>query len=211
MVLEIAEPDELISAAWSRIEGDTLMPAEEREQAARAVSRDEAEAVAYLIDPVDLVGEVPGVVLAQASWSSERAAFDPDIAWDAADDMDEGLDDDGLDDDGPDDDGPDGGLDDGYEGDDTYDDPHRIDGYPPEGRPADAYVSDTYEDELDDEGLDEDGLDRNGRDPRGEAAAHERDLFEDGLDHEELADLAGDPIEPPRGVRELDEGDESRR
>ncbi|WP_322785082.1 hypothetical protein [Streptomyces profundus] len=196
MVLEIAEPDELISAAWSRIEGDTLMPAEEREQAARAVSRDEAEAVAYLIDPVDLVGEVPGVVLAQASWSSERAAFDPDLAWDEPDDA---LDDDGLDDDAPDE-----GLDDGYESDDTYDDPRR----------PGAYRPDTYEDELDDEGLDEDGFDRNGQDPRGEGRAHERDLFEDGLDHEELADLAGDPIEPPRGVGELnagDEGGESRR
>ncbi|WP_319789600.1 MULTISPECIES: hypothetical protein [Streptomyces] len=124
MVLEIAEPDELVSAAWSRIESDELMPAEEREEAARAVSRDEAEAVAYLIDPVDLVDEVPGVVLAQASWSSERAAFDPDLAWDGADadldgDLDEdadldgdlagGLDEDGLDalGEGPDD----GGLD----------------------------------------------------------------------------------------------------
>ncbi|WP_325052780.1 hypothetical protein [Streptomyces triticirhizae] len=118
MVLEIAEPDELVSAAWSRIESDELMPAEEREEAARAVSRDEAEAVAYLIDPVDLVDEVPGVVLAQASWSSERAAFDPDLAWDGADadldgDLEDeegdpgGLDEDGLDaqGEGPDDDG----------------------------------------------------------------------------------------------------------
>jgi len=82
MVLEIAEPDELIRAAWARIENDELMPEEERELAAQTVSRDEAEAVAYLIDPLDLVGEVPGVVLAQASWSSEQAEYDPDAAWD---------------------------------------------------------------------------------------------------------------------------------
>ncbi|MDT0265340.1 hypothetical protein RM844_03435 [Streptomyces sp. DSM 44915] len=100
MVLEIAEPDELVSAAWSRIESDELLPAEEREQAARAVSRDEAEAVAYLIDPIDLVDEVPGVVLAQASWSSERAAFDPGLAWDGADELDDDLDGEGLDEDG---------------------------------------------------------------------------------------------------------------
>ncbi len=86
MVLEITEPDELIRAAWARIEGDELMPPEERDQAAQAVSRDEAEAVAYLIDPIDLVGEVPGVLLAQASWTSEQAEYDPDEAWDELDD-----------------------------------------------------------------------------------------------------------------------------
>ncbi|WP_059013121.1 hypothetical protein [Streptomyces specialis] len=86
MVLEVAEPDELIRAAWARIEGDELMPPEERDQAAQAVSRDEAEAVAYLIDPIDLVSEVPGVVLAQASWSSEVADYDPEEGWDDEDD-----------------------------------------------------------------------------------------------------------------------------
>ncbi|ARQ68905.1 hypothetical protein [Streptomyces marincola] len=92
MVLEITEPDELIRAAWARIEGDTLMPAAERDQAAQAVSRDEAEAVAYLIDPVDLVGEVPGVVLAQASWSSERVDADEEDGWEDDDfDRDEGF------------------------------------------------------------------------------------------------------------------------
>ncbi|WP_077063294.1 hypothetical protein [Streptomyces sp. MP131-18] len=88
MVLEIAEPDELIRAAWARIEGDALMPPEERDQAAQAVSRDEAEAVAYLIDPVDLVGDVPGVVLAQASWSSEPAELDEDGGWEDEDEED---------------------------------------------------------------------------------------------------------------------------
>ncbi|MGK5532148.1 hypothetical protein [Streptomyces sp. URMC 129] len=88
MVLEVAEPDELIRAAWARIEGDELMPPEERDQAAQAVSRDEAEAVAYLIDPIDLVSEVPGVVLAQASWSSELADYDPEDRWDGDDEDD---------------------------------------------------------------------------------------------------------------------------
>lgn len=89
MVLEITEADELIRAAWARIEGDASMPREERDQAAQAVSRDEAEAVAYLIDPVDLVDEVPGVVLAQASWSSEVADYDPETDWDGSDDGEE--------------------------------------------------------------------------------------------------------------------------
>ncbi|MFR9727266.1 hypothetical protein ACL02R_28475 [Streptomyces sp. MS19] len=103
MVLEITEPDELIRAAWARIEGDELMPQEERDQAAQAVSRDEAEAVAYLIDPIDLVGEVPGVLLAQASWSSEQAEYDPDDAWDELDELDDDTDTPGE---GPGDDGP---------------------------------------------------------------------------------------------------------
>jgi hypothetical protein len=86
MVLEIAEPDELIRAAWARIAGDEQLPAGEREQAARAVSRDAAEAVAYLVDPIDLVGEMPGVVLAQASWSSELTHYDPEQPWYGEDD-----------------------------------------------------------------------------------------------------------------------------
>ncbi|MFD5320991.1 hypothetical protein [Streptomyces sp. NPDC127098] len=85
LVLEISERDELIRAAWARIEGDELMPREERDLAAQAVSRDEAEAVAYLVDPLDLVAEVPGVVLSQASWSSELAEYDPDEPWDGED------------------------------------------------------------------------------------------------------------------------------
>ncbi|RKN07661.1 hypothetical protein D7319_18000 [Streptomyces radicis] len=84
-MLEISEPDELIRAAWARIEGDELMPREERDQAAQAVSRDEAEAVAYLLDPVDLVAEVPGVILAQASWSSESVVYDPEDSWEGDD------------------------------------------------------------------------------------------------------------------------------
>ncbi|MGP4112504.1 hypothetical protein ACTWP5_16530 [Streptomyces sp. 4N509B] len=81
MVLEIDDQDELVRAAWARIAGDEQMPASEREQAARDVAHDPAEAVAYLVDPVDVVGEMPGVVLAQASWSSELTRYDPDASW----------------------------------------------------------------------------------------------------------------------------------
>lgn len=65
-------------AALRRIAGDPDMPAEERVHAENAVTEDTAEALAYLVDPVDLVGEVPGVELAQASWSSEGIDYDPD-------------------------------------------------------------------------------------------------------------------------------------
>lgn len=95
MVLEIDDADELIRAAWAHISGDEQLPPEEREQAAREVSQDPAEAVAYLVDPVDLVGEMPGVVLAQASWSSELTRYDPDETWLDASDEDEEDDEDG--------------------------------------------------------------------------------------------------------------------
>ncbi|CAM5514228.1 DNA primase OS=Streptomyces griseomycini OX=66895 GN=FHS37_001350 PE=4 SV=1 [Streptomyces griseomycini] len=44
----------------------------------RRCDGDTAEALAYLIDPFGLVGEVPGVELQQASWSGERIDYDPD-------------------------------------------------------------------------------------------------------------------------------------
>jgi hypothetical protein len=56
------------------------------------VRADGAEALASLVDPFDLVSEVPGVELAQASWSSESIEYDPDAEeWDDADDGEEGL------------------------------------------------------------------------------------------------------------------------
>jgi hypothetical protein len=83
MVLEIADLDALTSAARRRGEEDSLLSDEERAHATEAISHDAAEAVAYLVDPVDLVVEVPGVRLAQATWSSELADYDPDEMWDS--------------------------------------------------------------------------------------------------------------------------------
>lgn len=54
------------------------MSADERIHAITAVQQDEAEALAYLVDPFDLVSGIPGVDLAQASWSSEEIDYDPD-------------------------------------------------------------------------------------------------------------------------------------
>ncbi|GAB2724014.1 hypothetical protein GCM10027072_16870 [Streptomyces bullii] len=67
------------------------MPDAERVHAEGAVRDDTAEALAYLVDPFDLVSEVPGVELHQASWSSERIEYDPDAQdWDLdEDDVDE--------------------------------------------------------------------------------------------------------------------------
>ncbi|MFF8842619.1 hypothetical protein ACF08N_07765 [Streptomyces sp. NPDC015127] len=90
LVLEIEESEALTGAALERIAADEFMPDEERTHAESAVREDEAEALAYLIDPFDLVAEVPGVELAQASWSSEPVDYDPEAQeWDLDDDLDD--------------------------------------------------------------------------------------------------------------------------
>ncbi|MET7715181.1 hypothetical protein [Streptomyces sp. NPDC005407] len=83
LVLEVGDPGELTGAALDRIAADEFMPDEERAHAESAVREEEAEAIAYLVDPFDLVSDVPGVELAQASWSSEQIDYDPDAEdWD---------------------------------------------------------------------------------------------------------------------------------
>jgi hypothetical protein len=92
LVLEIKDSDELRQAAYERIDGDAAMSDEERAHARSTAGTDEAEALAHLIDPFDLVDEVSGIELAQASWTSEWVDFDPDVpGWrdDFGDDMDE--------------------------------------------------------------------------------------------------------------------------
>ncbi|WP_031483540.1 hypothetical protein [Streptomyces bicolor] len=95
VVLEVDDEDALTKAALRRIAGDSTMPADERAHAEGSVTEDTAEALAYLVDPFDLVSEVPGIELAQASWSSERIEHDPDSPeWDFDDDdVDEDFDD----------------------------------------------------------------------------------------------------------------------
>ncbi|MGW7264087.1 hypothetical protein [Streptomyces sp. NPDC054842] len=98
LVLEVDDSGAVTKAALQRIAGDTDMPADERAHAESAVTEDTAEALAYLVDPFDLVSEVPGIELAQASWSSEQIDYDPDSPdWDldeddaAEDDEENGL------------------------------------------------------------------------------------------------------------------------
>lgn len=78
LVVEVESAEALTKAARDRIAGDVDIPAEERVHTESAVTQDTAEALAYLVDPFDLVSEVPGVDLAQASWSSEHIDYDPD-------------------------------------------------------------------------------------------------------------------------------------
>lgn len=87
LVVEVGDTDALTKAALQRIAEDVEMPADERVHAEDAVTEDTAEALAYLVDPFDLVGGVPGTELAQASWSSEEIDYDPDSPeWDLDED-----------------------------------------------------------------------------------------------------------------------------
>ncbi|MFE7469068.1 hypothetical protein ACFU6R_33840 [Streptomyces sp. NPDC057499] len=103
MVLEITDSAALggtalesIAAEYGERGGE---PAEERRRAETAVREDDAEALASLVDPFDLVSGVPGVELAQASWSSETVDHDPDDpdVWDLDDEGDEDGEDDAAD------------------------------------------------------------------------------------------------------------------
>jgi hypothetical protein len=87
LVVEVDDQDAVTRAALERIADDPAMPDDERAHAEGAVTEDTAEALAYLVDPFDLVGDVSGVELAQASWSSERIDYDPDSPdWDLDED-----------------------------------------------------------------------------------------------------------------------------
>ncbi|WP_256919817.1 hypothetical protein [Streptomyces hilarionis] len=101
ILLEVHDEDAVTAAALRRLAEDEEIPDAERAHAESAVTEDTAEALAYLVDPFDLVGEVDGVELQQASWSSERVEYDPDSPeWD--------LDEDDVDEDGDPDDESDG-------------------------------------------------------------------------------------------------------
>ncbi len=85
LIMEVTDTGRLTGAALEHIDRDSSLPDEERRQSRETAKEDPAEALAQLIDPFDLVTAVPGVELAQASWSSEELTdYDPDAEWDAA-------------------------------------------------------------------------------------------------------------------------------
>ncbi|MFF2521839.1 hypothetical protein [Streptomyces liangshanensis] len=105
LVLEIDGPEALSAAALGRIVADETMREDERAHARATVREEPAEALAYLVEPYDLVRDVPGVELAQASWTSEEIDYDPDAVEWALDEDDEAE-----------------GYDDGDDGDDDRED-----------------------------------------------------------------------------------------
>ncbi|MFE6852723.1 hypothetical protein ACFVDH_18260 [Streptomyces sp. NPDC057674] len=95
VVLEIDGPAALASAAEARIDADEFMPEEERVPARAAANEDSAEALAYLVEPFDLIRDVPGIEMVQASWSSEEIEYDPDaLEWDLGEETGQEEDDD---------------------------------------------------------------------------------------------------------------------
>ncbi|WP_190136220.1 hypothetical protein [Streptomyces longispororuber] len=83
LVVEVDGSGRLGEAALKHLADDPHLPEDERQHAEAAVKGDAAEALAYLVDPYDLVKELPGIELAQASWSSEVIDYDPDSPeWD---------------------------------------------------------------------------------------------------------------------------------
>ncbi|QCX78780.1 hypothetical protein C9F11_25850 [Streptomyces sp. YIM 121038] len=92
LVVEVDGSGDLTAAALKRIVDDPHLPHDERMHAEATVKEDDAEALAYLVDPFDLVKELPGIELTQASWSSEVIDYDPDSPdWDP-DEHDDGED-----------------------------------------------------------------------------------------------------------------------
>lgn len=87
LVVEVDDEGALTKAALGRIAEDPEIPGDERARAESTVTEDTAEALAYLVDPFDLVSGVAGVELAQASWSTEQIDYDPDSPdWDLDED-----------------------------------------------------------------------------------------------------------------------------
>ena len=78
LIVHVDDADAVIKAAMRRVAADRDMSEDERTYTEGMVTEDTAEALAYLVDPSDLVGGVPGVELSQASWSSEQIDYDPD-------------------------------------------------------------------------------------------------------------------------------------
>ena len=81
LVVEITDPGALAAAALEQVGQDAYMPDDERGHTVEAIRGDATEALACLIDPFDLLEGVPGITLAQASWSCASTEYDPDSDW----------------------------------------------------------------------------------------------------------------------------------
>ncbi|WP_151771610.1 hypothetical protein [Streptomyces abyssomicinicus] len=72
LIVEVDDPEALEVLARTRIAEDGTLPDGERGRIEAVVTHDTAEALAYLVDPFDLVSELPGIELTQTSWSAEH-------------------------------------------------------------------------------------------------------------------------------------------
>lgn len=89
LVVEIADAEALTKAALQHVEHDDSLPDGERAHARETVAADSGEAIAHLVDPFVLAGQLPGVELAHASWGCEQLAPGEPADLDDLDDVDE--------------------------------------------------------------------------------------------------------------------------
>ncbi|GAA0681007.1 hypothetical protein GCM10010193_38400 [Kitasatospora atroaurantiaca] len=83
LIAEITDEQALKAAALAQVEGDEYLDDEERAQSVEAIEVDPSGSLAHFIDPVALLGDVPGVELTSATWESAQTEFDPaDETWD---------------------------------------------------------------------------------------------------------------------------------
>ncbi|MHA6762577.1 hypothetical protein [Streptacidiphilus sp. PAMC 29251] len=86
LIVEIVDVKALQVAALEQVRGDEFLEEEERAEAIAAIEIDPAGAIAHFVDPVAMLGDVPGVELAEATWESQPVDYDPENAdWDVYD------------------------------------------------------------------------------------------------------------------------------
>ncbi|MFD5323401.1 hypothetical protein [Streptomyces sp. NPDC127092] len=78
LIAEITDEKALKAAALAQVQEDTYMDDAERAESVEAIEIDPSGSLAHFIDPVELLGSVPGVELASATWESARTEYDPD-------------------------------------------------------------------------------------------------------------------------------------
>ncbi|WP_329567051.1 hypothetical protein [Kitasatospora sp. NBC_01266] len=78
LIAEITDEGALKAAALAQVEADEYLDDEERAQSVEAIEVDPSGSLAHFIDPVALLGDVPGIELTQATWESAQTAFDPE-------------------------------------------------------------------------------------------------------------------------------------
>ncbi|RKT16182.1 hypothetical protein BX285_0508 [Streptomyces sp. 1114.5] len=83
LIAEITDEGALKAAALQAVSDDEYLDDEERAQSVEAIEVDPSGSLAHFIDPVALLGDVPGVELASATWESAQTEFDPESEeWD---------------------------------------------------------------------------------------------------------------------------------
>ncbi|GAA1252215.1 hypothetical protein GCM10009665_48660 [Kitasatospora nipponensis] len=78
LIAEITDENALKAAALAQVQDDEYLDDEERAQSVEAIEVDPSGSLAHFIDPVALLGDVPGIELTQATWESAQTEFDPE-------------------------------------------------------------------------------------------------------------------------------------